>query len=239
MGRNIPDNHRIIIRRQLHDLIKPLVEVDDVSNLILILSRADLLHQVERRPVSVNQQHAPLREHPAVKELEQECPHHSHNGLHQRHRPHNHDRMELLIQQRDLEICNPVHQNQRKKLRIDDIPFFIKAHLEPAVHLVKKQEQDHVHRNHQPVPLPPERKFHDPVIVINPDVPVNRRFQRDNDGRRQKFYHSFILRVISHFHQSLSKIYCPLFSLQSPMAIKFRIIGIVIGRLMLTTACTA
>ena len=203
MGRNIPDDNRVILIRQTHDLVHALFVMDDVADLVFVLSGADLLHQVENRALPVNQKHMPPGEQPAVNKLKRERPDHGHNDFRHQDPAHQRKRMEPLIDQRDLKICNHVHNYKRQDLGIDHIPFLIKSHLKTAVHLLKKDQQNRVHSDHQPVSAPPEGEFQEPVIIRHPDKPINSRFHRYDRSRGHKLDDPLILCVILHSTQPL------------------------------------
>ena len=116
MRRDISDDHCIVIMDQIHNCIKSLTIVNNIADLIFILSGADLLHQMKNWPFSVDQQHSSLREQATVDKLKPKRPNYCNDHLRKKYPAHDRRGMKFLVKQCNLKVCNHIHDKQGKDL---------------------------------------------------------------------------------------------------------------------------
>ena len=187
---NIPqDNCPVAFYCLLFYCLHAFPDINTFCNMIFVLSGRKLLQDILDRPFSINKQHLPRWEHPAVKPVADQVKDKGGQELHKgccqeilRFQP-------PAIHQGDLQIGDHIDKQQRKQLGHKYIHGFQITDLQSAIGTVKEKEQHEINGKHSQmsvlIELQPQCKLTDDgIIILHPYISIYASLQQKSCKRK-------------------------------------------------------
>ena len=164
-----------------------------LADLDPVAAGVHLPHQARHRVFPVDQQDPPLRVDDPVQPGGGRAPDADDEELRRRHHQQRPDVLEMLGQQRDQQVGHEVRADAGERLGVDQVPGAQVAHPEPSVDDVEDDQQQPVHRHHEPVAGTVVRDLHVLVVVIHPHIPVRDDLRGEDHHAEQAAHDPLVL----------------------------------------------